>query len=74
MTTKAHPRLGETVTSEARLTVDDLVSRWRGQVKAATLATWRSRGFGPKYMKLGGRVLYTLTAVEEYEARNTRGA
>ena len=55
------------------LTVDDLVKRWCGQIQPATLATWRSRGLGPRYVKIGGRVLYTLEAVETYEKQNTRG-
>lgn len=41
-------------------------------VTLATLATWRSRGLGPAYVKIGGRVLYRREAVEEWEAKNTR--
>lgn len=59
-------------TASELLSVDDLISRWRGQVKATTLATWRSRKLGPPYIKVGGRVLYPTKAVEEYERRNTR--
>jgi len=59
-------------TASELLSVDDLISRWRGQVKATTLATWRSRKLGPPYIKVGGRVLYPTRAVEEYERRNTR--
>jgi hypothetical protein len=59
-------------TASELLSVDDLISRWRGQVKATTLATWRSRKLGPPYVKVGGRVLYPTKAVEEYERRNTR--
>ena len=59
-------------TASEMLSVDDLISRWRGQVKATTLATWRSRKLGPPYVKVGGRVLYPAKAVEEYERRNTR--
>lgn len=58
--------------SETLLSVDDLMARWRGQVKATTLATWRSRKLGPPYVKVGGRVLYPKAGVEEYERRNTR--
>lgn len=54
------------------LTAAELAERWRGQVKLSTLAAWRSRRIGPAYVKVGGRVLYTLTAIEEYETRNTR--
>lgn len=59
-------------TASEMLSVDDLISRWRGQVKATTLATWRSRKLGPPYVKVGGRVLYPVKDVEEYERRNTR--
>lgn len=59
-------------TASEMLSVDDLISRWRGQVKATTLATWRSRKLGPPYVKVGGRVLYPVKAVEDYEKRNTR--
>lgn len=61
-----------TTTASEMLSVDDLISRWRGQVKATTLATWRSRKLGPPYVKVGGRVLYPIKAVEDYERRNTR--
>jgi len=59
-------------TASELLSVDDLISRWRGQVKATTLATWRSRKLGPPYIKVGGRVLYPVKDVQEYERRNTR--
>jgi hypothetical protein len=54
------------------LTVDQLVARWKAQVTSATLATWRSRGSGPKFVKVGGRVLYRLADVTAYESKNTR--
>jgi hypothetical protein len=55
------------------LSVDDLVSRWRGQVKPTTLASWRSKGVGPRYLKLGGRVVYPLVAIEDYELASIKG-
>jgi hypothetical protein len=63
-----------TATSSADefLTVDQLLARWLGQVSKATLATWRSRGNGPAFVKVGGRVLYRLADVIAYEAKNTR--
>jgi hypothetical protein len=54
------------------LTSSQLVARWLGQVTSATLATWRSRGNGPKFVKVGGRVLYRLADVAAWEAKNTR--
>ncbi len=32
----------------------------------STLANWRCAGRGPKYIKLGGRVLYRKSAVDAY--------
>lgn len=55
------------------LSVDDLVERWRGQVKPSTLASWRSKGTGPRYLKLGGKVVYPLVAVEVYELKSIKG-
>ena len=54
------------------LTVPQLVERWKRQVTVATLATWRSRGNGPPYVKVGGKVLYRVTDLEAYEKKNTR--
>jgi hypothetical protein len=39
-----------------------------GDVSEATLERWRTEGIGPKYLKLGGRVLYRLVDIEEYES------
>lgn len=54
------------------LTAAELVERWRGQVNVETLASWRSRGNGPRFVKIGGRVLYPIADVEEYERKNRR--
>lgn len=54
------------------LTQRELLDRWRGEIKLATLTTWRSRKQGPPYVKVGGKVLYPLGGVEEYEKRNSR--
>lgn len=55
------PRLSDS------LTIDELVERWKGLIKRQTLANWRSKGQGPSYQKIGGRVLYPLTEIERYE-------
>ncbi len=54
------------------MTPQELAARWRGAVTTGTLANWRSKGVGPAFTKLRGRVLYTLAAVEEWEASNLR--
>lgn len=36
------------------------------KVSPKTLETWRSRGKGPKYYKVGGRVLYKKSDIEAF--------
>lgn len=55
------PRLSDS------LTIDELVERWKGLIKRQTLANWRSKGQGPSYQKIGGRVLCPLPEIERYE-------
>jgi predicted DNA-binding transcriptional regulator AlpA len=47
------------------LTETELATRWSMTTK--TLYRWRTQNRGPKYMKLGKRILYPITAVESYE-------
>lgn len=50
------------------LTPTDLAERWNSST--GTLANMRSRREGPRYLKLmgdGGKVLYRLEDIEEYE-------
>lgn len=35
-------------------------------LSVATLATWRSRGKGPEFIRIAGRVYYLNTAVQEW--------
>ena len=49
------------------LTIDELLARWKGIVKRQTLANWRTKGEGPSYQKIGGKVLYPVSEVERYE-------
>lgn len=56
------------------LTPDDLVERYRGKISRRTFANWRSNHEGPKFTKVGGRVLYRLENVLEWEQKRTRAA
>lgn len=56
------------------LTPRELAARWRNIVSISTLDNWRSSANrGPRYVKIGGRVLYPLEEVLAYEQRNLRG-
>ena len=45
-----------------------LAERWR--VSMRTLEQWRWQGKGPRYLKIGGRVVYRVEDVEAFEAAN----
>ncbi len=48
-----------------RMTEKELAEHWG--VKRNTLQKWRSAGVGPIYVKIGGKVIYPLEAIREYE-------
>ena len=48
----------------------DLACRW--DISPRTLERWRWLGQGPRYLKIGGRVVYRLDDVEAYEAQQAR--
>lgn len=52
------------------LTTADLAARW--DMSTGTLTNWRVLGLGPKFIKIGSRVLYSLAAVEEFERERER--
>lgn len=54
------------------LTPPQLAARYQGAITVRTLANWRSTGGGPPFTKIGGRVLYSLAAVEAWERSRTK--
>lgn len=50
----------------------DLANRWK--LSPRTLERWRWNGEGPRFMKLGGRVVYRLEDIEEYEREQSRAS
>lgn len=48
----------------------ELARRWK--LSPRTLERWRWLGQGPRYLKIGGRVVYRMGDVEEYEAEQVR--
>lgn len=49
------------------LNCQELAARFR--ISPRTLERWRWKKTGPNYVKLGGKIVYTLTDVEAYERR-----
>ena len=52
------------------LTARQLAARW--DLSEKTLERWRMLGTGPVFLKLGGRVLYHIEAIEAHEQRSAR--
>lgn len=52
------------------LTPPELAARLK--VNITTLAIWRVRGTGPKFMKVGRRVRYPLSEIEKWEKEQLR--
>ena len=48
----------------------ELAARWN--ISHRTLERWRWSGEGPRYIKIGGRVVYRLEDIEEFEAIQLR--
>ena len=56
--------------STRHLKQSELAARWT--ISPRTLERWRWVGQGPRYLKVGGRVIYRLEDVEAYEAAQLR--
>ena len=50
----------------------ELARRW--SLSHRTLERWRWEGRGPRYLKIGGRIVYRLSDIEAYEAVQQRNA
>lgn len=50
----------------------ELAARWN--ISHRTLERWRWTGEGPLFIKLGGRVVYRLEDIEEYEREQIRSS
>ncbi|UVF21370.1 DNA-binding protein [Microvirga terrae] len=59
------------MTDKKFLTPRQLTERWGGEIHERTLANWRASSRGPRYLRIGGKILYDLAEVEEYERRHT---
>lgn len=58
--------------TKIHITQNELARRWA--ISPRTLERWRWIGGGPRFIKVGGRVLYSLAEIEAYELRQTRSS
>ena len=66
MLSKSHDRLIN------HLNQVELSRRWK--LSPRTLERWRWLGHGPRYLKVGGRVVYRLEDIEGFEAMQLHDA
>lgn len=57
--------------NEKFLDVREVAARYDGKVAINTLNNWRQGGGGPRFVKIGGRVLYRLSDVIAWEESRT---
>lgn len=50
---------------------EELAARYGGKITVRTLANWRSYGASPPFTKIGGRILYPVNEVLEWERKRT---
>jgi predicted site-specific integrase-resolvase len=62
--------LEQATVSTRHLNQRELAERWN--ISARSLERWRWIGEGPRFLKLGGRVVYRLEDIERYEAEQLR--
>jgi DNA-binding transcriptional MerR regulator len=53
------------------LTPAEVAERYENRVTVRTLANWRSAGVSPPFTKVGGRILYRLSDLVDWEAKRT---
>ena len=51
---------GDLVPSPAYLTLEEVITRYRGKVSEGTLRNWRTMRIGPSFIKIGKAVLYPV--------------
>jgi hypothetical protein len=56
--------------NDMHLTPQQLATRWH--VSEKTLERWRTKGTGPAFLKVVGRVLYPLQHIEALETKRIR--
>ena len=70
---QADTDVAKAATSEVfrrHLNQEQLARRW--SLSPRTLERWRSTGQGPSYLRLGGRVVYPLEAIQAFEEQSHR--
>lgn len=57
---------------EKMLTPQEVVDYFDGMINLNTLANWRHKNRGPAYLKIGGRVRYPKSVIEQFKHSSYR--
>lgn len=60
----------EAIFTESHLTAEALACRW--SMTPHTLGQWRWKGHGPRFFKLGGKVLYRHEEIDKFETYSSQ--
>jgi hypothetical protein len=50
---------------------EEVTERSNNAISVRTLANWRYLGTGPTFCLIGGRILYSIAALDEWESKRT---
>ncbi|HEF4739711.1 helix-turn-helix domain-containing protein [Burkholderia multivorans] len=53
------------------ITPQQVSERYGNRISVRTLANWRWAGTGPRFCRVGGRILYNVDDLAEWEQRRT---
>lgn len=59
------------ITKDELLSPEEVCKRLDGKIKPRTLSNWRTSGRGPKFTKLGGKVVYPKSKLDEWLEKRT---
>lgn len=52
--------------SPAYLTPEEVITRYRGQIREGTPRNWRAMRIGPSFIKIGKAVLYPVSELDRW--------
>jgi len=55
-------------TPQRLLSTKEAVDYFDGKIKRQTLNNWRTQGRGPKFLRIGGKVLYPIDELDRFKS------
>nr|WP_319797729.1 helix-turn-helix domain-containing protein [Nitrobacter sp.] len=58
------------MSTNAYLTLEEVIERYRNKISEGTLRNWRSRRIGPSFIKAGRAILYPIEELDRWDRSN----